>query len=131
MKLLADHYLYRLSHFIPEDVQVEYYKPEEGFPRGATGYDAMLIRTVTPIHPDTLPVAGNLKFIGTATAGYDHVDIAHLNRLGIPFSRRSDEHTSELQSRGHLVCRLLLEKRKKLKSVLMIQQIWKRKCHLV
>src|SRR5439155_25381692 len=27
-------------------------------------------------------------------------------------SRRSEEHTSELQSRGHLVCRLLLEKKK-------------------
>src|SRR5437870_7047797 len=25
---------------------------------------------------------------------------------------RSEEHTSELQSRGHLVCRLLLEKKK-------------------
>src|SRR5690625_7062042 len=25
--------------------------------------------------------------------------------------RRSEEHTSELQSRGHLVCRLLLEKK--------------------
>src|SRR5690625_3898763 len=29
------------------------------------------------------------------------------------FLRRSEEHTSELQSRGHLVCRLLLEKKKK------------------
>src|SRR5690625_6545220 len=29
----------------------------------------------------------------------------------IPFTR-SEEHTSELQSRGHLVCRLLLEKKK-------------------
>src|SRR5690625_6268283 len=27
-------------------------------------------------------------------------------------SGRSEEHTSELQSRGHLVCRLLLEKKK-------------------
>src|SRR5437870_8468205 len=27
-------------------------------------------------------------------------------------ARRSEEHTSELQSRGHLVCRLLLEKKK-------------------
>src|SRR5437870_5937852 len=26
--------------------------------------------------------------------------------------KRSEEHTSELQSRGHLVCRLLLEKKK-------------------
>src|SRR2546429_6557605 len=29
--------------------------------------------------------------------------------------KRSEEHTSELQSRLHLVCRLLLEKKKKLK----------------
>src|SRR5437660_12241337 len=29
--------------------------------------------------------------------------------------QRSEEHTSELQSRGHLVCRLLLEKKKKKK----------------
>src|SRR5439155_12970135 len=28
------------------------------------------------------------------------------------FFGRSEEHTSELQSRGHLVCRLLLEKKK-------------------
>src|SRR2546422_8436183 len=30
-----------------------------------------------------------------------------------PFEVRSEEHTSELQSRLHLVCRLLLEKKKK------------------
>src|SRR2546422_2290864 len=30
--------------------------------------------------------------------------------------RRSEEHTSELQSRLHLVCRLLLEKKKKKKK---------------
>src|SRR5690625_5813597 len=30
---------------------------------------------------------------------------------------RSEEHTSELQSRGHLVCRLLLEKKKSTISV--------------
>src|SRR5207253_7363479 len=31
---------------------------------------------------------------------------------GAPARGRSEEHTSELQSRGHLVCRLLLEKKK-------------------
>src|SRR5690625_5371958 len=30
---------------------------------------------------------------------------------GLPCADRSEEHTSELQSRGHLVCRLLLEKK--------------------
>src|SRR5437870_11743521 len=31
---------------------------------------------------------------------------------GMKWFLRSEEHTSELQSRGHLVCRLLLEKKK-------------------
>src|SRR5439155_2724979 len=34
---------------------------------------------------------------------------------------RSEEHTSELQSRGHLVCRLLLEKKKQYRQ----QSCWK------
>src|SRR2546422_4090991 len=36
-------------------------------------------------------------------------------RMPFPFdaTKRSEEHTSELQSRLHLVCRLLLEKKKK------------------
>src|SRR5690625_6838772 len=41
---------------------------------------------------------------------------AHPGRRGQPGPLRrrprSEEHTSELQSRGHLVCRLLLEKKK-------------------
>src|SRR5258708_18572990 len=35
---------------------------------------------------------------------------------GIGFAMRSEEHTSELQSPDHLVCRLLLEKKKKVTS---------------
>src|SRR2546429_5988569 len=38
---------------------------------------------------------------------------------GVPFAReRSEEHTSELQSRLHLVCRLLLEKKKRFLAVI-------------
>src|SRR5690625_6412718 len=37
-----------------------------------------------------------------------------LDEKSLPeFVARSEEHTSELQSRGHLVCRLLLEKKKR------------------
>src|SRR5437660_2906916 len=43
--------------------------------------------------------------------GLDHA--GHRHRLaGAGRAERSEEHTSELQSRGHLVCRLLLEKKK-------------------
>src|SRR2546427_6168258 len=40
--------------------------------------------------------------------------------------KRSEEHTSELQSQSNLVCRLLLEKRKRLKrmSGLCDKQLW-------
>src|SRR5207253_7395524 len=45
--------------------------------------------------------------------------IAGLGRRRRAVCPRSEEHTSELQSRGHLVCRLLLEKKKKKKHKIM------------
>ena len=47
------------------------------------------------------------------SAGYTKV----LELVGVGYrvsNQRSEEHTSELQSRGHLVCRLLLEKKKRI-----------------
>src|SRR5690606_41336519 len=45
-----------------------------------------------------------------------HLFDLHLGfeRLFLQLNRRSEEHTSELQSRENLVCRLLLEKKKKM-----------------
>src|SRR6266576_6682299 len=42
-------------------------------------------------------------------------------------SRRSEEHTSELQSRRDLVCRLLLEKKKKMKNTTLFEKIENKK----
>src|SRR2546430_7305779 len=39
------------------------------------------------------------------------------NRRTVIMSARSEEHTSELQSQSNLVCRLLLEKKKKLQTL--------------
>src|SRR3712207_8931724 len=36
---------------------------------------------------------------------------------------RSEEHTSELQSRQYLVCRLLLEKKKKIEAVIFDERV--------
>src|SRR5438876_7652669 len=55
----------------------------------------------------TANVATREQFAGNATAE----SIARL--AGCAEALRSEEHTSELQSPVHLVCRLLLEKKKK------------------
>src|SRR5215469_18777422 len=43
------------------------------------------------------------------------IDTAHRGPRAVAPRRRSEEHTSELQSRRDLVCRLLLEKKKRIK----------------
>src|SRR5690625_2955889 len=50
------------------------------------------------------PLTAGVHRLTFDTAGY----FATTDQRGL----RSEEHTSELQSRGHLVCRLLLEKKK-------------------
>src|SRR2546425_2462677 len=62
----------------------------------------MLLMTVIPLvfTSITLGVAG----IG---------DIRRVGRVGSRTLARTEEHTSELQSLAYLVCRLLLEKKKK------------------
>src|SRR5690606_41745818 len=57
-----------------------------------------------------------LRFSGQ-TAPLDDIRVRQainyaIDREGIVSSLRSEEHTSELQSRENLVCRLLLEKKK-------------------
>src|SRR2546429_1919520 len=45
--------------------------------------------------------------------GWTGVSLRFAEHEEVPLETRSEEHTSELQSRLHLVCRLLLEKKKK------------------
>src|SRR5207253_11219060 len=57
------------------------------------------------IHTETMVTGWAATSRGQATlhTGRDRVDIG-LHHLGILEPPRSEEHTSELQSRGHLVC---------------------------
>jgi erythronate-4-phosphate dehydrogenase len=48
--------------------------------------DALMIRSVTKVNADLISKANKLKFVGTATAGMDHVDQALLNEKGIFFT---------------------------------------------
>src|SRR5690554_7027620 len=59
--------------------------------------------------------AGDSLDLNVMIAAYDSSDVPRI-KYGINDTIRSEEHTSELQSRPHLVCRLLLEKKKKNKT---------------
>src|SRR2546422_11707508 len=63
---------------------------------------------------DALPILAG-HFLGLAAARNLVRDWQpHGRRVAALVAARSEEHTSELQSRLHLVCRLLLEKKKKI-----------------
>src|SRR5690349_21903835 len=62
---------------------------------------------------DALPISGADPPRGAGAArDADFHDVRPLVLPPLPRFRRSEEHTSELQSRRDLVCRLLLEKKK-------------------
>src|SRR2546429_7788842 len=70
---------------------------------------------------DALPISGLARGAGSGTIpitreGADNAPPGSAPGRATPrrTSLRSEEHTSELQSRLHLVCRLLLEKKKKI-----------------
>ncbi|GAB3520233.1 4-phosphoerythronate dehydrogenase [Photobacterium alginatilyticum] len=50
------------------------------------GVDALMIRSVTKVNKSLLEKADKLCFVGTATAGQDHVDQALLEQQGITFT---------------------------------------------
>src|SRR5439155_26071591 len=59
---------------------------------------------------DALPISSNRSNGWCAWTSPRSPPRRRARRIAMPY--RSEEHTSELQSRGHLVCRLLLEKKK-------------------
>src|SRR2546425_3639120 len=66
-------------------------------------------RTPAPAAPS---VADDLSFDVNREEGRPRAILRYLKPAGGATRRRSEEHTSELQSLAYLVCRLLLEKKK-------------------
>src|SRR3989442_9761949 len=66
---------------------------------------------------DALPIFPSYMAFEEKLAGFDIKFVAPKNAFVTPRTR-SEEHTSELQSRPHLVCRLLLEKKKNIRLLM-------------
>src|SRR2546422_1217788 len=75
-------------------------------------YTTLFRSLVNSLAPIIAPVIGSLLLTFTSWRGI-FVTLALIGR--------SEEHTSELQSRLHLVCRLLLEKKKKYILILVLR----------
>src|SRR3712207_7517024 len=75
--------------------------------RGHSGCGFEVCEQATHMVPGDGPAVAEVVFVGEAPGASE-------DKAGRPFvgSARSEEHTSELQSRQYLVCRLLLEKKK-------------------
>src|SRR5216683_4513718 len=74
-----------------------------------------------PVTLGCRPIA-NITWFDAMLDPLDRCEVYSLLRLSIPVLIRSEEHTSELQSRSDLVCRLLLEKKKKIYFLLFSQK---------
>src|SRR5439155_24775729 len=64
------------------------------------------------LHHHLLPIPGTGRERNVVYDAGDAIECLQRAGVHLVLSGRSEEHTSELQSRGHLVCRLLLEKKK-------------------
>src|SRR5690554_3458637 len=94
----------QLHPFVPQDQAVGYKQMIDelaAFLVEITGYD----------HFSMQPNSG---------AQGEYAGLVAIRRYQAAQGERSEEHTSELQSRPHLVCRLLLEKKKKTKNILIL-----------
>jgi erythronate-4-phosphate dehydrogenase len=87
IRIMADRHLQNLKQLLPDSADVTFFEPDNTLPADAAEFDALLVRTVSKINPDTLPETGKLSFIGTATAGFDHVDTGYLSEKGVTFAR--------------------------------------------
>src|SRR3712207_7604616 len=85
------------------------------------GTRPLCLRHASPIHPER-SVRGSPRAWEKISESRRR---AQSNR-GRLEPQRSEEHTSELQSRQYLVCRLLLEKKKKPHSQVLIESMKKR-----
>src|SRR2546429_4219313 len=115
---------FRISSTLPRKLEELGLLPDTalrqaGLPMGLFNQDKILVSTQEffALHRGIAEASNDVGFglkLGTEERfdRYDPIKIAALSARSFGDAVRSEEHTSELQSRLHLVCRLLLEKKK-------------------
>ena len=87
INVLADQYLHNIESYLPKNINLTLFDPNDGFPVDISKSHALLIRTVLPVNRQSLPkIPESIEFIGTASAGSDHVDTKYLREHGVTFT---------------------------------------------
>ncbi len=87
IKVLADKYLYKIEDFLPDEIDLTLFDPQQPLKKIPCGTQALLIRTTTKLNSETYQnLPPSLEFAATASAGTDHVDIPWLQSRDITFA---------------------------------------------
>lgn len=105
MKILCDIALPNSEEIFTQYGQVVLKKGREINSDDLVDVDVLIIRSITKVNEELLSKANKLKFVGTATAGMDHMDTALLDKLGIKYSNAEG---SNCESVGDYILSVLL-----------------------
>jgi erythronate-4-phosphate dehydrogenase len=85
--IAADPQILWLESLLPANhVKIIRFDPDQPFGSITRNAEAVIVRTVTKVNPATFTEQGKTEFIGTASAGFDHIDREYLQHLGIRFA---------------------------------------------
>ena len=85
MKIIADENIPFVSECFSSIGEVEVIGGREITPGVVADADALLVRSVTRVGADLL-TGSSVRFVGTATIGFDHIDIEYLSQNNIGFA---------------------------------------------
>jgi len=86
MKILLEDTIPFGTDYLDSVGEVETYAWQSLVPENLRDIDILALRSTTKVTPELLTKANKLKFVTTATAGTNHLDKVHLDKIGIAHS---------------------------------------------
>ncbi|MGB3727088.1 MAG: 4-phosphoerythronate dehydrogenase [Glaciecola sp.] len=105
MKILVDQAMPYWQDYFSSLGDVESFKAGDIHKHQLSNVNVLLVRSTTKVDGALLQCMPNLRFIGTATAGYDHLDIAAIESKGIAWSAAGGCNASAVTQ--YVICALL------------------------
>ena len=111
MKVVIDHKIPYIKKAIEKIADEVVYLPGEAFtPEAVKDADALIVRTRTKCNRELLE-GSRVKFIATATIGYDHIDTAYCQEAGIAWTNCPGCNAGSVEQYIRAVLLLLQEKK--------------------